>query len=52
VTFGRGGRRIRERDGTRELFDKEGWWAVWIGLAIVVVAVLLFESGNSNLQCC
>jgi uncharacterized membrane protein YadS len=30
-----------------ELFGNEDWWAVWIGLAIVVIAVLLFESGSS-----
>jgi uncharacterized membrane protein YadS len=32
---------------TRELFGKEDWWAVWIGLAIVIIAVLLFENGSS-----
>ena len=32
---------------TREFFRKEDWWAVWIGLAIVLIAVLLFESGGS-----
>jgi uncharacterized membrane protein YadS len=31
----------------REFFAKEDWWAVWIGLAIVLVAVLLFENGSS-----
>ena len=30
-----------------ELFGKEDWWAVWIGLAIVVVAALLFADGSS-----
>lgn len=38
----------RESSGwIRDLFAKEDWWAVWIGLAIVLVAVLLFESGSS-----
>jgi hypothetical protein len=32
---------------TGEFFSQEDWWAVWIGLAIVVVAALLFESGSS-----
>src|SRR6202451_3306069 len=30
-----------------ELFGKEDWWAVWIGLAIVVAATLLFADGES-----
>jgi uncharacterized membrane protein YadS len=38
----------RESSGwARELFGKEDWWAIWIGLAIVVVAALLFENGSS-----
>src|SRR5260370_29873403 len=28
-------------------FKKEAWWAVWIGLAIIVIAYLLFASGTS-----
>jgi len=31
----------------RELFAKEDWWAVWIGLGLVVVAVILFVNGAS-----
>jgi uncharacterized membrane protein YadS len=38
----------RESSGlVQELFGKEDWWAVWIGLAIVVIAVALFTSGSS-----
>jgi uncharacterized membrane protein YadS len=38
----------RESNGwLLELFSKEDWWAVWIGLAIVVVATLLFAGGSS-----
>jgi uncharacterized membrane protein YadS len=29
------------------LFGTEDWWAVWIGLGIIVVAYLLFASGTS-----
>jgi uncharacterized integral membrane protein (TIGR00698 family) len=30
-----------------ELFRKEDWWAVWIGLALIGVAALLFAGGSS-----
>lgn len=31
----------------RELWLKEDWWAIWLGLGIVVAACLLFASGTS-----
>ena len=30
-----------------ELLRKEDWWAIWIGLALVAVAVALFTNGGS-----
>jgi uncharacterized integral membrane protein (TIGR00698 family) len=30
-----------------ELFRKEDWWAIWIGLGLVAVAVALFANGAS-----
>ena len=30
-----------------ELFRKEDWWAIWIGLGLVAVAIALFEGGSS-----
>ena len=30
-----------------ELFRKEDWWAIWIGLGLVVAAILLFANGGS-----
>ena len=30
-----------------QLFRQEDWWAIWIGLGLVAVAVLLVASGNS-----
>jgi len=30
-----------------DLFRKEDWWAVWIGLGLVAVAVILFANGAS-----
>jgi hypothetical protein len=31
----------------RELGTKEDWWAVWIGLALVVAATIAFSAGSS-----
>jgi uncharacterized integral membrane protein (TIGR00698 family) len=33
--------------GWTELWRKEDWWAVWLGLGIVLVAYALFTSGSS-----
>ena len=30
-----------------ELFRKEDWWAIWIGLGLVAAAILLFANGSS-----
>jgi uncharacterized integral membrane protein (TIGR00698 family) len=30
-----------------ELFRKEDWWAIWIGLGLIAVAVVLFAGGGS-----
>jgi uncharacterized integral membrane protein (TIGR00698 family) len=30
-----------------ELFYKEDWWAIWIGLGLVAVAIALFANGGS-----
>jgi hypothetical protein len=30
-----------------ELFRKEDWWAIWIGLGLVAVAIALFANGSS-----
>ena len=34
--------------GWKELYLKEDWWAVWLGLGMMVAAILLFEAGGSN----
>lgn len=31
----------------RELFAREDWWAVWIGLGLVLVAAIAFANGGS-----
>jgi len=33
--------------GWRELIAKEDWWAIWIGLGLVIVAVIAFSQGTS-----
>jgi len=31
----------------REIWLKEDWWAIWIGLGVVVIAYVLFANGSS-----
>jgi uncharacterized integral membrane protein (TIGR00698 family) len=40
-------RREHLASGWRELWLKEDWWAIWLGLGIVAVAYLLFTNGSS-----
>lgn len=35
--------------GLKSLYLKEDWWAVWIGLGIVVVALILWAAGQSGI---
>ena len=36
-----------QRSGWQELWRKEDWWAVWLGLSVVVLAYVLFINGSS-----
>lgn len=38
---------VQQAPGWRSLFDKEDWWAIWIGLGLLAAAVILFASGSS-----
>jgi uncharacterized integral membrane protein (TIGR00698 family) len=40
-------RLLERRSPWGDLFRKEDWWAIWIGLALIGVAVVLFASGSS-----
>ncbi len=42
-----GGTTLTQTQGWRELWLKEDWWAIWIGLGIVVVGYFLFTQGAS-----
>ena len=33
--------------GWRALFAKEDWWAIWIGLGLVIAAAILFQTRTS-----
>src|SRR6516164_11501027 len=38
-----------ERRGWSELYLKEDWWAVWLGSALMIFAIVSFQAGNSNI---
>jgi len=38
---------LTRRSSWGELFRKEDWWAIWIGLGLIAVAVALFAGGSS-----
>jgi uncharacterized integral membrane protein (TIGR00698 family) len=40
-------RLVVRRSPWSELFRKEDWWAIWIGLGLIAVAVALFAAGSS-----
>jgi uncharacterized integral membrane protein (TIGR00698 family) len=40
-------RTLARRSPWGELFRKEDWWAIWIGLGLIAVAVALFAGGGS-----
>ena len=34
----------------RSLYLKEDWWAIWIGIGLMAVAILLFKNGSPVLK--
>jgi len=41
------GEKVVKSVGWKELYLKEDWWAIWLGLGIVIVAYLFFAQGSS-----
>ena len=39
--------KLNQQPGWSELWLKEDWWAVWIGLTVVLIAYGMFASGSS-----
>ncbi|HYA39543.1 MAG TPA: hypothetical protein VEI74_14850, partial [Candidatus Methylomirabilis sp.] len=37
-----------KRMGWKELYLKEDWWAVWLGIGLMILAILFFQAGSSN----
>jgi uncharacterized membrane protein YadS len=37
-----------EHLGWKELYLKEDWWAVWLGFGLMVLAIVLYQAGSSN----
>lgn len=40
------GTKVR-RLGWKELYLKEDWWAVWLGIGLMIVAILFYQAGSS-----
>jgi uncharacterized integral membrane protein (TIGR00698 family) len=38
------------RLGWRELYLKEDWWAIWVGIGLMALAIALFNQGNPLLK--
>jgi uncharacterized integral membrane protein (TIGR00698 family) len=38
------------RIGWRELWLKEDWWAIWLGLGIILIGWILFAEGSDSLK--
>jgi len=36
------------RMGWKELYLKEDWWAVWLGFGLMILAIVFYEAGASN----
>lgn len=39
-----------QRNSWKEIYLKEDWWAIWIGLGLMLVAIALFREGSAFLS--
>lgn len=37
---------IERQTGWADLYLREDWWAIWLGLGILAIAVMLFREGS------
>ncbi|MGA8049645.1 MAG: putative sulfate exporter family transporter [Burkholderiales bacterium] len=42
--------RAPEAIGWKQLYLKEDWWAIWLGLGLMIVAIILFNGGSTVLK--
>jgi uncharacterized membrane protein YadS len=42
------GKKVK-RMGWKELYLKEDWWAVWLGIGLMILAILFFQADKSNM---
>lgn len=38
------------KQGWQSLYLKEDWWAIWIGIGLMAIAILLFDQGSTFLK--
>lgn len=42
------GAKVR-RLGWKDLYLKEDWWAVWLGIGLMIIAILFYQAGSSGI---
>ena len=50
VQLAAGGDVARSSGGWGDLWRKEDWWAIWIGLGLLIAALVFFSAGSPGLK--
>lgn len=50
VQYASGGDVARSPSNWGDLWRKEDWWAIWIGLGLLIAALIFFAAGSSGLK--